>query len=325
MKKVLVFLLILAFACPVLAEHYGSSYYQKNKRFALQGKGTPDPVYAALKELEGSGTANDSSKGFSPAIWDTCPALQFMLDPQAGFIYFTDFKEGLQLPANCTTAAADANFHMPDYITACTAATAGTVISTLATDINGVVRLKSVTDNEDAIVCVLGGKNAAGMVSFRSGKALWMEARIKVGLISDSNYSVYVGFAQEGLTATTTLITASDALVDKDYVGFRRTFADGDKLDTVINTESAEGPNDIGADAITIVADTWVKVGMYFDGTTLTFYKNGVALADTIALDSAIFTIDEEELAFYVGLMINTSAGGNRYVDIDWVRIATEW
>jgi hypothetical protein len=71
MKKVLVFLLILAFACPVLAEHYGSSYYQKNKRFALQGKGTPDPVYAALKELEGSGTANDSSKGFSPAIWDT--------------------------------------------------------------------------------------------------------------------------------------------------------------------------------------------------------------------------------------------------------------
>lgn len=283
--------------------------------------GTKDLGWRWMKEIDSSGTA--AGRGFSPAIWDTCPVMKFMLNPQAGFVYFNDFRNKGVAVANNKNVAAAAALGTCGDVDACTAATSGTTISTLATDANGIVHLESTTADEDAIISVLGGNNTAGMVEFRAGKRVWMECRVSLLNITNSKFDAFFGFAEQGLVATTTLITTSDAMVDKDYIGFLRVYADGDKLDTVCNTAGAEGPTTIQADAATIAADTFTKLGIYCDGTTIYFYQDGVVLSTSITLADATLTLDDEELAWYAGILIGGD-GDTASIEVDWVRIAVE-
>jgi hypothetical protein len=154
-----------------------------------------------------------------------------------------------------------------------------------------------------------------------------MEARVKTNVITDAISQLFFGFAEEGLVATTTLLSTSEGGVeDKDYVAFTRKYAasHGEILDTVFNTESGgTTPIEIGADAVTLEADTYTKIGMYCDGTTLTFYQDGVALADTVLIAATDFPIDQE-MAFYIALMVG-AAGADSTVTVDWVSIAQQY
>jgi hypothetical protein len=257
-------------------------------------------------------TNTAAGRGPSPVIWDTCPEQLILRDPTLGFVYWNDFLGDYVLANNQTVT------HLDHGVCGCTAATSGSTIGMLADEPNGVCVLSSTTDNEDAIISALGGLNTAGQVLFN--RALWFEARIKSVNTTDSRYNLFCGFAEEGLVATTTLIANTDAMVDKDYVGFQRVFADGDKLDTVWNTESgATSPVTEGADAVTTVADTFNKVGIYCDGTTCYFYGDGVVLSDSITVATADFP-DDQEMAFYFGLMLGH--GDDATASIDWVKVA---
>lgn len=314
-------LLVAAFAVGNMV--YDDAYFKKY--FQYQENTDRNPVYQALKELNGDGTA--SNRGFSPSIWDNCPVYKFEHDPSSGFVYFNDFKDGVTVTYNKTAAQAAALGTTGTGITCCTAATPGTVISTLAYDMNSIVNLVSTTDDEDVIFSVLGCNNTAGGVSFRSGKKLWMECRIARTYVDDNDMNLFVGFAEEGLVATTTFWSTSDAIADKDYVGFitdidREGDLDGSVYDTSYNTAGASGvPANVGTGEVTLVAATFTKLGMYFDGTTLTFYQDGVALDSTIDYDATGFP-DGEEMAFYIAIML--SSGDNAAVWLDWIRIASE-
>lgn len=266
------------------------------------------------------GTAD--GRGLSPAIWSNCPIQKYQSNIEEGMFFFDDFTDGIVVANNKDVAAAAALGTTGKWA-ACTAATSGTTISTLATDYHGVVVLASTTNNEDAIIAYPKNAHTHGIFKFTSGKKLWMEARVKVVNITDSKFNAFFGFAEEGLVATTTLIADTDAMVDKDYVGFQRVFADGDKLDTVYNTAGgSKSPATIGADAVTMVADTFKKIGMYCDGTTVYFFADGVLLSDSIAISTADFP-DGEEMAFYAGLMLGHADDAS--ISLDWVALAQSY
>lgn len=261
-----------------------------------------------------SGTA--AGRGPSPLIWDDTNVLGVMMDPTLGYHYFNDFMAGPVGANNATDYTGG-----EDGVIWSTAATAGTVISPQTDEPTGVIRLATDTDNEDAIIACLAGGNVAG--NFLPSRTWAFEARISLLNITDSKFNAFIGFAEEALCATTALLTNADAMADKDYFGFQRVFTDGDKLDTVYNT-AAHGstPVTIKADAVTIEANTFIKVGAKCDGTTITFYANGVALADTIALAATGFPLDQE-MAFYFGIM--AGHGDLCSIEIDWVRIYQEF
>lgn len=259
------------------------------------------------------GTA--AGRGPSPAIWDNCPVLEFTLDPTEGWVYFNDFVD------NGVVCAANQTVNRQGDLLCCTAATAGTVITTEADAREGEVKLASDTDNEDAILSALCGYHTSGHVTFEANKKLWFEARVKTLNITDAKYGWFVGFAEEGLVATTTLIAAAGTMADKDYVGFHGLEGDGDTLDTVYNT-AAGGGTTLKGDAITVAADTYVKVGIYCDGTTVYFYKDGVLLADSVTLATANFP-NGEEMAFYFGIMAAHTDPCS--ISIDWLRVAQEF
>jgi len=270
-------------------------------------------VVAHIEATELAGLA--AGRNSSPLIWDTCPWLQFQMGSDDGLTYFNDFHDG-----NYVLAAAQTVTDLGHGVTGFSASTGGSVISMETDEPVGTLTLGCTTDNEDAGICILGGLNTAGQIKFVVGKKFWFEARVKSLNITDAKFGIFCGFAQEGLNSTLALIANDDTLNDLDYVGFHKLAADGDKFDTVHRKNSGAAVS-VKADAVTIEADTYKKLGIYCDGTTVTFYADGVALADTCLLATATFPTGEE-LAFYF-VAVNSS-DDTAESTIDWVRIAQE-
>lgn len=287
----------------------GDSAFTGDNSFAGASDFTTQPT------LVTEGTA--SNRGPSPLIWDDCNVLDFMINPTNGFVYFNDFVEG-----GYTLATGQSVTHLNRGVTGYTDTTANT-IATASDEPTGVLQMLTSTDNEGATISVLGGVNDGGQIVFNtaSTEQVWMEARIKKLNITDSKFNIFCGFAEEGLNSTLALISNTGALEVVDHVGFHNLEGDGELMSTVHAT-SGGALVTVGADVVTLVANTYIKLGMHFDGTTLTFYVNGVALADTITKTDANFP-DGEELAFYLAVV--NASGDNAETAIDWVRIAREF
>ncbi len=259
-------------------------------------------------------------RGPSPEIWDDCPVLDYELNAQLGSHFFDDFIDGIDIALNQATAAASA-LGTTGLWTGCTAATTPTV-STLATDKHGVIKIFSSTIDQDAIVAYPKNAHTAGMFSFVAGKKLWMEARIAPVNVTVTKFGYFVGFAEEGLVATTTLIAAAGTMADKDYVGFHGLEGATTGVDTTFNTASGGASPQSNTDAVTTAAGTWIKIGIYFDGTTITFYADGAALGDTFSIGDTDFP-SGEEMAFYMGIM--NAHDDDASFNVDWVRLAQEY
>ena len=263
-----------------------------------------------------------AGRGPSPAIWGDCPVDEFKNNPEAGMEFFDDFIDGVDIATAQATAAASALGTTGKW-TGATDTTANSV-ATSAADKKGAVILSNDTDNESSIIAYPKGAQVAGKFSFVSGKKLWMEARLQVSSIADTISQIFVGFAEEGLVVGGTLLTINEAgLADKDYVGFVREYADGDAMNTNFNTESGGASPVSNSNAVLLAAAAYTKIGIYFDGTTVTFYQDGVALAGTFAITATDFPVGEE-LAFCVENMCG-AAGTLNTVTLDWVRIAQEY
>jgi hypothetical protein len=264
------------------------------------------------------GTA--AGRGPSPAIWDDCPVDEYEKNPEAGMIFFDDLLDGIDAATNLSAAAAAALGTTGKF-----GAFTGTTANTIASDAGnsqGAAIVSTDTDNESAMIVWPKGATVAGKVKFTTGKKLWMECRIKVSTIATAINQIFVGFAEEALNAEGLLLLINEAgLADKDYVGFLKEYTDGDGLNTEFNT--ASGTNVSNDDEATLVAGAWTKLGIYCDGSTVTFYVDGVALATTTTTATADFP-DGEEMAFYLQNMCG-AAGTVGTITLDWLRIAQEY
>ena len=264
------------------------------------------------------GTA--AGRGPSPAIWNGCPVMDFILDPTQGWVWFDDFIVDAPLLANNnTTPVAVGSGWWGE-----TSATAGSAVAVATDNPNGEIDITTTTTDEVALLSALNGHNTAGMVKFKAGKKTWFEARVAVTNVTDAKCATFVGFAEEGLLGNATLIDADQAIVDKDFIAFVQLPADGDAWQTRYNTASGGvGVNGsaISATADVIVTTVYAKLGIYCDGTNIYFYADGVKLADSVALATANVP-DGEELCLYLGT--GSVDGGDCVLSVDWVRVAQE-
>lgn len=263
-----------------------------------------------LKQVYVPGDA-DTSTGPSPALWANCPIEDFLTDPSKGVYLWDDFHGPLL--ANNQASTPYGQFQ------AYTSSTSGSdIVNCSTTACGGAVTLETTTDNEGVAI----RSQPAFKIDLDQGK-LWFEARIKQVNITDSKYNVFCGLIEAGTVSTSIPLTTSDAVSDNNLVGFQRVFADGDKLDTTYKADSVTQVT-VGADAITTVADTWVKVGMYFDGEALYFYKNGVVLSDHKHIPTGDGTDFPNDVALGFVFAIMAGHGDDCSASIDWIRIAQE-
>lgn len=165
----------------------------------------------------------------------------------------------------------------------------------------------------------------------RSHGKLWFECRVKTSTIDDAKHGILVGlYGRFAITTTRSVLTAiapiaaAGTIVDSNFVGFHRLEGDGDQFDTVYRADGVTQVT-VGANAVTIVADTYVKLGFVFDprNYVLTFYKNGVKLADSYTVVAAAGTDFPNDVRLgRVMAVLNATASTPGQSEIDWWRVA---
>jgi hypothetical protein len=210
--------------------------------------------------------ASDTSRCPSPSIWADCPAAEIDAGYKDGIHIFDDFGSGSLVDAGAeTTYGPYRGF----------ADTGGSVADGAAW--GGELTFSSDGDNEGAGLRT----NAPFQIARAQGK-FWFEARVKTSTIADTKHGIFLGLTESTPITATSPIAAAGTLADINFVGFHRLEGDGDYFDTVYKADG-QSQGTVKADAVQIVADTYVKLGMVFDPSTnvLKFYENGVPLADS--------------------------------------------
>lgn len=199
----------------------------------------------------------------------------------------------------------------------------GAPVATLD-EIGGGTTISSDGDNEGASIGMMGKPFQIS----RSYKKLCFEARVKTSTITDTKHGLFLGLIDAAALSATVPIAAAGTLADENFVGFHRLEGDGDAFDTVYKANGVTQVT-VGADAVTVVADTWLKLGFVYEPSDsngvyyLTFYKNGIPLADKKQIPSAAGTDFPNDVRLgFVFALLNATASTPGTSTIQWARIA---
>lgn len=263
----------------------------------------------------------------SPKIWADCPVLQIMADPAKGFYLWDDFKNSVRLPALADTdkviLAGDINW---------LAMTESDAIADIAiqSDDDGWLMLDTTGTDDDTCHMTAGQLEMGNIRLPLKGerKRFWFEARVKVSTITDTDLAWFVGFMQPGVMAEgVPLGAAPTAPDDYDYLGFFVAEADGDDL-TIVYNEATLGTAQADTGEITLVADTFVRIGFRLDVDTdmIHVYENGVDQGADAEIDISTANFPSNtNVNIYIGLTSGNLGGDSDNLKIDWVRFAQEY
>lgn len=255
----------------------------------------------------------DMSRGPSNSIWADCPVLEIASGATDGWLLFDDFLNGPRVAAGAEAAYAGYGGGYRGF-----ADTGGLVAD--GGEIGGTLVLSSDGDNEAASFRT---SCAPFQIARNQGK-FWFECRLKSSDITDTKHGIFVGLMADNVLTATVPITATGTIADVNIVGFHRLEGDGDQFDTVYKADGVAQVT-VQADAVTIAADTYVKLGMVFDPKVnqLSFYRNGVRLANAYNVVAPLGTDFPNDVR--LGLVIsilNATATTPGNSEIDWWRAA---
>ena len=261
-------------------------------------------------------SANRSSRSPSPAIWDPNEWLGILSGAIDGYCYHDDF-----IAFNGTVTTNVGTYSNGWYSFEDT----GGSIANLTSEVGGVIRLATDNSDNDDVTLNLGGVVGANFkIASSGGKKLCMEARVRLQEVATRNFIFALG--EEALAVTDGLVTDSDALTSKDFIGFHSLSGDATAIDTFYR-KAGQTAATVQDDVHTITADGWVKLGLVFDPSyrdvskAIRYYVDGVEQTSGVArsvLDDATFP-DGEELVPYFNIKNGTTTITR--VDIDWFRI----
>lgn len=128
------------------------------------------------------------------------------------------------------------------------------------------------------------------------------EYRLYKASVADNGVSIAAGLF-EGPVAADDLDDNTGEIKDsKSFIGFRGLADDGDKLDIIYQDTSATSVVTVLANAVTLVANTYVRLGMLYDPNSDTtrkirFFSNGTEIVNarinTTSIDTSTFPEDE--------------------------------
>lgn len=250
----------------------------------------------------------------TPAIWKDFEWALTNGRPGEGFVYHEDFAVGPAFADN-TTGVWTGNLPWRYF----TSDSSGVI--TFSTAAESAIVVTSDGDNEGAVLSMAA---APIRITSGSGRKVAFEALVKSSTITDSKHGFFLGLFEPLVPTATSHIQASGAMADENFIGFHRLEGDGDKLDVVWKADTITQQSSVGADAVTLVADTYVKVGFLFDGeTTIRFYYNEDDLGSSVrvtetALEATSFPSDINlSMAF---ALINATGSTPGSTTLEWLR-----
>jgi len=197
----------------------------------------------------------------------------------------------------------------------------------------GICRLTSAADNDEAVI---QPGNILDVGPFRLQKDFAFEARVRLNAaaIVAGDHGFFIGMATGGAAGacvTNLLFTTGDAIyATANFLGFQHLAAESTALDAMYQASGqtkVDGAVDTDLDtAHTLVASTWVKLGVVFRATRprkTIWYVDGVQVCQIEETGVAAAGFPDADTAFMqptIGIrgVDSTSA----YLDIDWMACA---
>lgn len=253
----------------------------------------------------------------SKALWDTCPLLDILLNPNRGTIFYEDFHYANK---SCTTTNALASLTTYSSWSWNQVGTASGPQITHDDTSGGVIKLDAGNSTADDAAQIQ--KNGENWV-VASGKHIWFEARVKMTNIANQ---VFVG-----LCNTDTSFFASGLMAGNDYVGFLKEGATTGVTTTGLwmqarNNGGTKDPTTAAVFSDTQFASaTWYNLGFKIDdenapGTyVLTPYLDGAAgtSAGIVSASLPSTAANLMTLSFHVASEGTTTPT----LEADWVKV----
>lgn len=233
------------------------------------------------------------------AIWNNFNLKELRDNPFSGALVESDFRRGKDVPANSYSDA-----------------TANISVNSEAV---GALQLLGSADNDAAEI------QYAGPILANGGKKWAMECRIKTNSVTADDIGFFFGLLT-GQELTGDLIADNGAaLIDSNALGFQSFHADSTGVDAVY-VAVGETPIIHDADVKTMVVNTYFTLGMYYDGTDIQIYVDGVNTADPILAADIIAGGDDfpEDAVMVPTLCTKNGAAEDDVVIYDWVLFAQE-
>jgi hypothetical protein len=157
----------------------------------------------------------------------------------------------------------------------------------------------------------------------RTSQPLAFEARIKVAGIANTLSDFFVGLATGfKLTSAVPITATAGDLATQDLVGFHRAATDGDEINSVCC--SADASHTVIQDGLaTLVADTYVKLGMLWDPAKdydLRFFVNGIesATRHTVSATAGDTFPNNKRLGLIIAMTAAAASAGLHTVQ--WIK-----
>lgn len=229
------------------------------------------------------------------SIWDRFPLEEMRRNPFAGSLFEADFRHGDEMTGNVFADAAEGVYPGTEDI--------------------GTLKFFVTTDNQAAecqwpCAIVLSGGNE------------WaFECRFTVSLITNTKGNVFAGLML-GQDLAGNLITDAAALQADGSLGFQIKEGDGDKVDFVYD-ETSRSQQEHDDDYVTPVAATYNTFGMYFNGTTIQQYLDGVATGTAITAVEIAHADFPTAKIFVPTFAVKCAVAADDYTaTLDWMVVA---
>ena len=256
----------------------------------------------------------NSLRGLSYGLWKDCPD-RIRHDPNTGFFDMEDF---VNVPIAVPSNTAQANWGRHKAF-ASTSTSPVPMIQSLTLP-GGIIQLEADGDDEGVSIAQGGQpfRLDIGMGNF------WLEARVAFSSIANTKHGFYLGLIDLQTLSATVPIAADGTLADANLAGFHRLEGDGDQLDTVYKADGVTQVT-VKADAQTLVADTYYKIGMKVkqrsgSAARLEYYVDGVALADYKDIPAADGTDFPNDVTMgWVMAYLAGAATPGTNTKVDWI------
>lgn len=255
----------------------------------------------------------------SPSIWKSCPG-PILNDQGLGFYLHEDFTGGTTVFADGVGVGGQQGLEID--------ADAGTTIAKRTGSFGGLQDI-AVTNTDNNAAAIFS--TPLGQLVPNSGNQAWFECRVTKQTIGDEGF--FFGLADEAIANRDVLAddvaSVAAGLAANTLLGITQQTDNQAKLYAVVRKDAgtvATIASDISnssalAAPSNIVAGTFFKIGMHFDGKrTVRIFFNGVRVASYTLTTSSVNVADN----LAVILAVKTGAATARTITVDWVRVGMQ-
>jgi hypothetical protein len=263
-----------------------------------------EPVVASNNVDEVTAHSRTAVQLPTAAIWQNFDLDTLRRNPFAGALLEADYKR-------------PADFAFNSFIDATYAASAGGKTPTEhvrpGVDASGALVLFTTTDNQAAEL-----QYQCPITTTGAGK--WaFECRVKVSEITNAQNNFFGLAIPQSLVGN--LIGDTGAIADGGAIGFQKKEGDPDVIDFVYD-KASQSQNEHDDDYVTLVADTYITLGMYYDGATIQGYLNGVASGTAISAVDIAAADFPAATVMLPALAVKAGHADDYTTSVDWIRVA---